>query len=188
MWRQMITASSFALTSPSPISNIAGFASLNYRLSTPPPVPQFQQFTQSGNLAHNVKHPIHVNVVVTFLNYLQKTYKFGEKYALVGHGCGANLTFKLPDGSELCRPAGMLGVGGVYDLGRLRDAPIEVPMYQYFVESAFGKDEEAWKLASPATHVSEADLAWRIAKVAALAKSDEDEHVDVNQRDIYGSN
>jgi hypothetical protein len=33
----------------------------------------------------------------------------------------------------------MLGVEGIYDLGRLRDAPIQVPMYQYFIESAFRK-------------------------------------------------
>jgi len=36
--------------------------------------------------------------------------------------------------------------------------------------------------------VSESDFAWRKAKVAALAKNDEDEHMDINQRGIYGSN
>lgn len=73
LWRPMITASSFALTvhslltSPSPLSNIAGFASLNCRLSIPPPLPQFQQFTQPDNPARNVKHPTHMNVVFTSL-------------------------------------------------------------------------------------------------------------------------
>jgi kynurenine formamidase len=98
--------------------------------------------------------------------------------------CGANFIFQLLDGCELGRPAGLLGVERIYDLGRMRDAPIEVPMYKYFIESAFGKDEEAWKPASPATHVSKADFAWRKAKVAALAKIDEDQLVDVNQRDL----
>jgi hypothetical protein len=89
LWRPVITASSFAptvhsfLTSPSPLSNIASFASLYYRLLTPPPLPQFQQFTHPDTPAHNAKYPTHMNVVVASLNCLQKSYEFGEKYVIM---------------------------------------------------------------------------------------------------------
>jgi len=77
-----------------------------------------------------------MNVVVVSLNYLRKTCEYGENY---GYSCGVNLTFQLIDRSELGRPADMLSIKGIYDLGRLKDAPIEVPMYQYFLQSAFGR-------------------------------------------------
>jgi kynurenine formamidase len=176
-WSRTITASSFSLTvhdflsSASTLSNIAGFASLNYRLSTPTPRETFQ-------------HPTHLNGVIAGLRYLQKTYEIGEKYILVGHSCGTTLAFQIPDGPGLVPPAGMLGVEGIYDLGRLRDDYKEVPMYQHFLESAFGKDEEAWKLASPTTQVSEIGFAWQKARVVALTQSNEDELVNIDQRDL----
>jgi kynurenine formamidase len=176
-WSRTITASSFSLTvhgffsSPSTLSNIAGFASLNYRLSTPTPQEKFQ-------------HPAHLNDVIAGLGYLQKIYKLGEKYILVGHSGGATLAFQIPNSLEITPPAGALGVEGIYDLGRLRDDYREVPMYQHFIESAFGKDEKDWKLASPTTQVSETGFVWLKAKAVALAQSDEDELVNVAQRDL----
>jgi kynurenine formamidase len=124
----MITASSSTLTiqkflaSPGPLSNIAGFASLNYRLSTPPPLlPQFAEFMEPENPARNVKHPAHLNDVIAAFSYLQRTYEFGNNYILVGHSCGATLTFQIPNGNGFVPPAGVLGVEGIYYLGRLRD-------------------------------------------------------------------
>jgi hypothetical protein len=85
-----------------------------------------------------------MNVVVVSLNCLRKTCEYGEKY---WYSCGANFTFQLTDRSELGRPAGMLSIKEICNLGRLKDAPIEVPMYQYFIQSAFGKTKkhESWR-------------------------------------------
>jgi pimeloyl-ACP methyl ester carboxylesterase len=186
----MITASSFGLTvkhllgNPNTRKDIAGFASLNYRLSTPPPLPQFAEFTEPGNEGRNVKHPAHLNDVVAGLKFLQEKYGFSENYVLVGHSCGATLAFQIPaeKGEGLKGPVGVLGVEGIYDLGKLRDDHSAVPMYQYFTESAFGIDEEAWRVASPTTQGS--GFAWEKAKVVALAQSDGDELVDGEQRDV----
>jgi hypothetical protein len=98
----MITASSFTLTiqkflaSPGPLSNIAGFASLNYRLSTPPPLPQFAEFMEPENPARNVKHPAHLNDVIAAFSYPQRTYEFGNNYILVGLAVALLLLFKFP--------------------------------------------------------------------------------------------
>lgn len=185
----MITSSSFSITathlmtSPNS-SHIAGFASLNYRLSTPPPLPQFAQFTEPDNPARNVKHPAHLDDVIAGLKYLQKKYSFGSNYILVGHSCGATLAFQIPNGRGVEPSAAVLGVEGIYDLKKLRDDHVAVPMYQYFTESAFGRDEVAWKEASPVSQRNEEGFAWEKAKVVALAQSDEDELVNNAQRDV----
>jgi kynurenine formamidase len=186
----MITASSFSLTVQHliPSSNILprpiiGFASLNYRLSTPPPLPQFAQFTEPENPARNVKHPAHLNDIIVGLDYLQATYGIRGNYILVGHSCGATLALQIPNGTGIVPPAAILGVEGIYDLEKLRDDYVHIPMYQYFTESAFGKDKEEWKKASPVTQKNEAGFIWEKAKVVALAQSEEDELVNVAQRD-----
>ncbi|KUJ10061.1 uncharacterized protein LY89DRAFT_723865 [Mollisia scopiformis] len=187
-WRPMITASSFALTvkhlmaSPRS-SHIAGFASLNYRLSAPPPLPQFAQFAEPENPARNVKHPAHLNDVIAGLRYLQQEHSFKENYILVGHSCGATLAFQIPNGVDVEPPSAVIGVEGIYDLGKLRDDHVNVPMYQYFIESAFGKDEQEWKDASPVSQRNEKGFSWQRSKVVALAQSDEDELVNNAQRD-----
>ncbi|KAH7305637.1 Alpha/Beta hydrolase protein [Rhexocercosporidium sp. MPI-PUGE-AT-0058] len=189
-WRPMITASSFSLTvqhllsSPNSEPYIAGYASINYRLSTPPPLPQFSQFVEPDNLARNVKHPAHLDDVVAAIKYLQKTFGFAENYILAGHSCGATLAFQISSEAGLAPPAGVLGVEGIYDLMKLRDDHKDIPMYQYFTESAFGSDESAWSLASPTTQKSEFLYVWEKAKVVALAQSDEDELVDVSQKEV----
>lgn len=73
------------------------------------------------NPARNVKHPAHLNDVIAALSYLQRTYEFGEKYILVGHSCGATLTFQIPNGNGFVPLVSVLGVVGIYDLARLID-------------------------------------------------------------------
>lgn len=186
----MITSSSFTITVQhlltSPLSpHISGFASLNYRLSTPPPLPQFSQYQEPDDPARNIKHPDHLNDVVNALHYLQETFGVGENYILVGHSCGATLAFQIPSNSVIETPAAVLGVEGIYDLKKLRDDHADVPMYQYFTESAFGTNEEAWKEASPTTQKNHTGgFAWEKAKVVALAQSNEDELVNSAQRDV----
>ncbi|KAG4441521.1 hypothetical protein IFR05_002978 [Cadophora sp. M221] len=189
-WRPMITASSFSLTVQHLISSsnsephVAGYASINYRLSTPPPLPQFAQFVEPDNPGRNVKHPAHLDDTVAAIKYLQKTYDFAGNYVLAGHSCGATLAFQISNDVGLAPPAGIIGVEGIYDLAKLKDDHSDIPMYQYFTESAFGSDEAAWNLASPTTQISEFGYAWEKAKVVALAQSDEDELVDVSQKEV----
>ncbi|KAL5329414.1 hypothetical protein ACEPPN_002926 [Leptodophora sp. 'Broadleaf-Isolate-01'] len=189
-WRPMITASSFSLTVQHLLSSsnsephIAGCASINYRLSTPPPLPQFAQFVEPNNPARNVKHPAHLDDVVAAIKYLQKTYGFAESYILAGHSCGATLAFQIPNEVGLAPPDGILGVEGIYDLAKLRNDHKDIPMYQYFTESAFGNNEAVWNLASPTTQRNKSGHVWEKAKIVALAQSDEDELVDVSQKEI----
>lgn len=91
-WRPMITSNSFTLTVSSLLQSpflslISGFESLNYRLSTPSPLPQFAQFTQS--------HPAHLNDIEPAITYLQAEYRFRTNYVLVGHFCGVALAFQI---------------------------------------------------------------------------------------------
>jgi kynurenine formamidase len=160
------------------VPHISGFASLNYRLSTPPLLPQFVEFVQPENPARNAKHPAHLNDVEAAIAYLQGEYGFGANYVLVGHSCGATLAFQLREGWNMVGPKAVLGVEGIYDLGKLVDDHRSVPMYRYFTESAFGKDEEDWTKASPTTQRCDGSFAWENAKVGAVAQSAEDELVD----------
>lgn len=66
---------------------------LNYRLSTPPPLPQFSQFTKSQDPGRDVKLPAYLNDVIAGLKHPQRTYGVRGNYILVGHSCGATLTF-----------------------------------------------------------------------------------------------
>lgn len=100
---------------------------------------------------------------------------------LVGHSCGATLAFQLRVNQEegLQGPKAVLGVEGIYDLKKLVNDHKSVPMYRYFTENAFGKDEEDWEAASPTTQKGR--FAWEGAKVVAITQSTEDELVDVGQ-------
>ncbi|KAF8853693.1 hypothetical protein BDZ45DRAFT_677499 [Acephala macrosclerotiorum] len=144
---------------------MAGFASLNYRLSTPHPLPRFAQFTETGSAARYVKHPEHLNDVVAALHFLQERFGMGRNSILVGHSRGATLAFQILNQVGIETPAAVLGVEGIYDLGKLRDDHANIPMYQYFLESAFGTDEEVWKAASPTTQRMKMDLHGRKPKL-----------------------
>jgi hypothetical protein len=95
-----------------------------------------------------------------------------DNYILIVQSCGAPLAFQSPFHDEVVPPAAIAGVEGIYDVRRLRDDHEQVPIYQYFTENAFGRDEVACELASPEMQESKDGFAWDKARVAALAHSE----------------
>lgn len=87
-------------TNPSPTlssiaqKHIAGLASVSYRLSPHPSHPQNPSTTPSHELRH-AKHPDHIEDVITAIHALQEKYRFGHRYVIVGHSCGATLGFQV---------------------------------------------------------------------------------------------
>ncbi|KAI9728630.1 MAG: hypothetical protein M1828_002736 [Chrysothrix sp. TS-e1954] len=69
--------------------SIAGVVSLNYSLTAHPDFPKTPD--EDGKSA---VHPQHIYDVVNALNYLDKTFKIGNDYILVGHSCGATLALQ----------------------------------------------------------------------------------------------
>lgn len=177
---------------------IAGFASLNYRLSAHPDYPQDTDKTSSYEL-RNAKHPDHINDVLTAIGVLQKKYGFGERYLLVGHSVGATMAFQVALGQNVPwnpatavetersvePPAALLGVEGIYDFPLIvRTVPEEVrDKYLTPTEGAFGKNESVWLAASPAQYSAEAYArSWAGEhRLVIVAHSREDELVDWEQ-------
>ena len=126
---------------------IAGFASINYRLSPYPSHPSDP--SSPSDPSRNAKHPNHIHDVLNAIRLLQKEYGFGERYLLVGHSCGATLAFQVamirrgegPYKPGYEKPVGVLGVEGVYDMVALRDNHKEEAVYQEIIENVFGTDE-----------------------------------------------
>ena len=72
---------------------IAGYASINYRLSPHPEFPQDPDKTSNYEL-RNAKHPDHINDVLTAIADLQRRYGFESNYVLIGHSVGATLALQ----------------------------------------------------------------------------------------------
>ena len=75
-------------------ASIAGYVSVNYRLSPHPDHPQDPGNTVEYEL-RNAKHPDHIHDVLTAISVLQRKFGFGQQYLLVGHGIGATLAFQV---------------------------------------------------------------------------------------------
>ncbi|KAG8159354.1 hypothetical protein KVR01_011015 [Diaporthe batatas] len=173
---------------PDAPSRIAGFASLNYRLS---PHPDFAQDTGTtpSFAARTARHPDHLDDVVSGLGFLQRQFGFGGDYVLFGHSAGAFLAYQALLGPALCSqpgpggdfalPAAVVGFEGIYDLvgldGRMGGG------YASFIEAAFGRDRDGWRDASPATAAgSFGEWAGQEGpRLAVLAHSADDELVDM---------
>lgn len=97
---------------PGATQQIAGWASINYRLSPHPKYPQNPNTTDPYEL-RDAKHPEHIRDVRSALRLLQKTYGFGRRYILAGHSCGATLSFQcvMPEFDCNTGDSG-IGVGG----------------------------------------------------------------------------
>ncbi|KAK5101286.1 Kynurenine formamidase [Lithohypha guttulata] len=96
---------------------IAGYVSLNYRLSPHPAYPQDPQSTPSYTL-NNARWPNQPNDILLALQHLHKTYPGSTRYILVGHSVGATLAFIAAlQASEhtIAPPCAVLGVSGIYD-------------------------------------------------------------------------
>ena len=121
------------------------------------------------------------------IRYLQKEYGFGWRYVLVGHSAGGYLGGQVVCGiglesdeeaGRIVGPTAWVGVEGIYDLTLLRDTYLSRPVYQSFIEAAFGPDEQDWERASPAN----GDFGhWREGRLVVLGQSRGDELVDWGQ-------
>ncbi|KAI9877330.1 MAG: hypothetical protein M1830_004233 [Pleopsidium flavum] len=181
-------ALSFLLDHPI-VDNIAGLASINYRLS--PYTSHAISPSSPDDAARNAKHPDHIQDVLTALAFLQSEYGFGDNYLLVGHSCGATLAFQVTMGkwqaqsaARVSMPQGILGLEGIYDLVALRDTHQDIPVYQEIIKNAFG-DEKHWNEASP-TFISIRET-WTNVRLAGLAHSANDELVEFEQLQLMAA-
>ncbi|PGH15586.1 hypothetical protein AJ79_02368 [Helicocarpus griseus UAMH5409] len=203
-WRDPeITSTSFEPALEAIVSNygsgltlgIAGLASIDYRLTAHPDFPQDPLKTKPAHL-RKALHPDHLNDVHRAIAFLQNKYGFAERYILVGHSCGATLAFQTVmkpisndraesddgPGAKAQQPMAIVGVDGIYDLRLLRDHFNQYPIYQTFIEAAFGS-EDVWDVVSPATVKGQSGIegGWSNGRLAVLAHSEGDELVDMGQ-------
>ena len=170
-------------------SSIAGFASIDYRLSPHPDHPQEPGETPASEL-RVAQHPDHVRDVQSALKLLRGEYGLADDYILIGHSAGATLAFQLlmdPPGQDTPPqavtplPAAIVGVSGIYDLVGLDDR--HDGNYAGFITSAFGGDKKAWDAASPAKYTGNFKKNWPCCKFAMLAWSHEDTLIDEPELD-----
>ena len=162
--------------------SIAGFASVNYRLS---PYPSHSTDPSSPeDKARNVHYPAHLLDVSKALLYLEDKYRINDRYIVAGHSAGACLAYELNDcflsGAQLPQPACVLGVSGIYDLEAFIDAHSEIPAYRALVENAF-PDKSLWEEASPNKVDLSKTTKWQNARAVIISHSDEDELVEKAQ-------
>ncbi|KAI4729368.1 alpha/beta-hydrolase [Aureobasidium sp. EXF-10728] len=179
--------------------NVAGFVSLDYRLSPYPSHPTSPSSPDDDS--RNVQHPEHLNDILAALFFLGANtgeeihLRSGEtvrlpdtrsimagRYVLCGHSCGATLAMQatalLSSGPGATQPpAALLGMEGIYDLAALV-ATHTHPAYREFVTAAFSEDEKTWDMAS--------QLCCRLQNWRGnvwLIQSVNDELVDMQQTD-----
>ena len=165
--------------------DVAGFASINYRLS--PYSHHSTNPSSSDDPSRIAKHPDHICDVFAALYFLQQKYGFEERYLLAGHSCGATLAFQVVMGRrnwissdmEIALPLGILGLEGIYDFVKLRDHHRNIPAYQSFLEGAFGGSEDIWVEASPSS--GDYGKSWPNGRLALVTHSLEDELVEKEQ-------
>ncbi|ROW16019.1 hypothetical protein VPNG_02660 [Cytospora leucostoma] len=188
-------------------SRIAGFASINYRLS---PHPSFAQdpATTPAFASRAARHPDHLADVLAGLRFLRGRLGLvgdDDDYVLFGHSAGAFLSYQVVlqqhagdgdgddggGGGAVPLPAAVVGFEGIYDLvgleGRTGGA------YAGFIEAAFGTDRRVWAEASPATAPgsfagwsslsSSSSPSGGGGRLAVLAHSPDDELVDLAEVD-----
>ncbi|KAI0023577.1 alpha/beta-hydrolase [Xylariomycetidae sp. FL0641] len=146
---------------------IAGFASLDYRLSAHPGFPQERRATVPAFRYRGAVHPAHLADARRGLARLQARYRFGARAVLVGHSCGAALAFQvvgrlLPDAGPLpVPPAALVGVEGLYDFAGI-DARVG-GAYAEFLSGAFGGPDPAlWQAAAPVALPGSYAETWRL--------------------------
>jgi acetyl esterase/lipase len=161
------------------LSNIAGYASINYRLSTHPDHPQASETPAFSR--RQAAWPDHLNDVLTALAALQARYGFGSRYVLAGHSVGAQLALlaslrgAAQEEVKLQPPTLVLGMSGIYDFPLIHE---DHPEYKALTFGAMREGEEV--LASPARYeVSEYARAG--VKGVVLAHSRDDGLVTWNQ-------
>ncbi|KAH8649719.1 Alpha/Beta hydrolase protein [Tricladium varicosporioides] len=170
--------------------NVAGFASVSYRLSPHLAFPQDATTTPKSKY-RNAKHPDHLQDIIFSINFLQSKYGFGSNYVLIGHSCGATLALQTVMRHSLLvdqnipaiqNPEVIVGVAGIYDLRLIRDTHKEITAYNDFLVGAFGENEEEWDHLSPAKFQN-FRKSWPEGKKLILVSSSGDELVDEAQMD-----
>ncbi|KAK2742561.1 hypothetical protein FQN57_005187 [Myotisia sp. PD_48] len=173
-------------------SQIAGTASIDYRLSAHPKFPQDPD-TTSPTEYRNAKHPDHLHDVVRAIALLQQKYHFGGRYLLVGHSCGATLAFQtvmprlFESGTvkpDFPQPVAIVGVAGIYHLPLLIDTYADPTPYEEFIHGAFGADAAVLRCVSPAFEPADRSLSvgWTTGSLGSVVSSCNDELVDDSQR------
>ncbi len=149
--------------------------------------------------ARDAVHPQHVNDVYQAFRLLRSFGLADDTYLLSGHSCGACIAFQavlqspayfgLSEDLEPPRPAGLLGLNGLYDLlnlvyaldshDRLRGE------YDMLLGNAFGREKSAWPTASPARFdpevLSKRLKDGKVPRLVLLDQSREDQLVPMNQ-------
>tara|TARA_R110002003_G_scaffold30_3_gene1813 strand:+ start:10796 stop:11650 length:855 start_codon:yes stop_codon:yes gene_type:complete len=173
--------------------SIAGFASLNYRLS---PYPNHATDPSSPSDAdRNVAHPTHVRDVAAGIAWLRKEYGI-KRWLGVGHSCGATLLSQYVAGIGLNEdeksggPEALVLTAGIYHIPLfLRNhSPPACPeniaqIYTDIVTGAFGSASGAYVPVSPVSGKYNTQT-WQNGKLIVLAHSYEDELVERAQRDV----
>ncbi|ETN39434.1 uncharacterized protein HMPREF1541_05657 [Cyphellophora europaea CBS 101466] len=169
---QLLTSSS----NQSLQSSVAGYATLDYRLSPhtnhtqPIDTPPFAQRTAVW--------PQHLDDVLAAIKQLQSVHKFGSNYVLAGHSVGAQLALLAAlraEDSGFPAPKVVLGISGIYDFPLILE---DHPEYSALVFNAMKEGEEI--PASPAFHKAEHYEDAGVEKVV-LAHSKDDGLVPWNQ-------
>ena len=161
-------------------NSIAGFASINYRLS---PLPSTSDNPSSPkDPSRNVHYPSHLQDVGHALLYLDKEYRIANRYLLVGHSAGATMALELHSSfpqKHIPIPAAILGISGIYHFEAFIEAHSSIPIYREFMEAAF-PNKAQWENAAPATN-HEPDPIWEQVKAIIISHSQEDELVEEKQ-------
>ncbi|ROT40860.1 alpha/beta-hydrolase [Sodiomyces alkalinus F11] len=172
-------------------SRIAGFASIDYRLSPHPQFPQDPSSVPPTKL-RNARHPDHLLDVRAALTFLQRRFpSIADRYVLVGHSAGATLAYQLlmgsaalgPRAAEAERdsaapllPAVFIGVSGIYELRDFNER--HARNYTSFITAAFGEDEAGWNASMPTCYSGNFNERLGSSRRAVLARSSEDTLVD----------
>lgn len=178
------------------IPYVAGYASINYRLSPRPTNSPQDPHTTPAYELRNASWPDHIHDVLAAIAHLQLKHGFGGRYLLVGHSVGATMallstlasgkTFTNTADSKLLPkiepPMAVIGVSGIYDFGRLQES---FPEYTEVTNNAI-HDPRDVTLASPASHsLAEYQDTWAQngaqQRVLILAHSRDDGMVDWKQ-------
>jgi acetyl esterase/lipase len=150
-WRRGDKAARAMVQQKAPFFVGAGYVyvSINYRLSP------------------DVQHPAHVRDVAAGLAWLhENVQKHGgdpDRLFLMGHSAGAHLAALVATDERYLHAAGrdlaiikkvVLLDSAAYDIPRYVDELGAGPVMRRMYSAAFGDDQEAWRDASPRTHVA----------------------------------
>ncbi|KAI8625125.1 alpha/beta-hydrolase [Xylariaceae sp. FL1651] len=180
---------------------IAGFASIDYRLSPHPAFPQDPATTPADEY-RGARHPDHLDDVRAALVFLQRTYGFGGNYVLVGHSAGGALAFQLLATSPSPSPSSPASSGPSASIAAAAAAAAAHPVlpaaivcfeglydfsginaryggaYAPFFAAAFGEEPEAWDAAAPIKFAGSYAEKWPGKSFVLLGSSPDDVLVD----------